>query len=126
MSKSELEQLETLTKPLANLLREKHNPHCQIIIDSDRVRIVEDVVGVPVREGGNLQLKVDVDTKEVNESIRELTAAANECVEAFERLEKVMEKFGNKPVQTFNLSPVVKTTTGATEIGRMICRGTQI
>jgi len=46
MSKSELEQLETLAKPLVKLLREKHNPHCQIIIESDRVRIVEDVVGV--------------------------------------------------------------------------------
>ncbi|HHP5608408.1 TPA: hypothetical protein ACSC58_005496 [Bacillus paranthracis] len=73
-----------------------------------------------------LSLKVDVDTKEANESIRELTAAANECVEAFERLEKVMKKFGNKPVQAFNFSPVIKTTTGATEIGRTICRGTQI
>ncbi|PGY99987.1 hypothetical protein [Bacillus thuringiensis] len=73
-----------------------------------------------------LSLKVDVDTKEANENIKELTAAANECVEAFERLEKIMEKFGNKPVQTFNFSPVVKTTTGATEISRTICRGTQI
>ncbi|AEW58607.1 TPA: hypothetical protein ACOQ34_005668 [Bacillus cereus] len=50
MSKSELEQLEMLAKPLVNLLRENHNPHCQIIIDSDRVRIVEDVVGVPVKD----------------------------------------------------------------------------
>ncbi|MFT4140185.1 MAG: hypothetical protein QM671_14490 [Bacillus sp. (in: firmicutes)] len=73
-----------------------------------------------------LSLKVDVDTKEANENIKELTAAANECVEAFERLEKIMEKFGNKPIQTFNFSPVVKTTTSATEIGRAICRGTQI
>jgi hypothetical protein len=50
MSKDKIEQLETLAKPLVNLLREQYNPHCQIIIESDRVRIVEDVVGVPVKE----------------------------------------------------------------------------
>lgn len=96
MSKDKLEQLETLAKPLVNLLREQYNPHCQIIIESDKVRIVEDVVGVPVKEDGNLQLKVDVDTKEANESIRELTAVANECVGAFEKLEKVMGRFKGK------------------------------
>ncbi|WP_077250860.1 hypothetical protein [Escherichia coli] len=73
-----------------------------------------------------LSLKVEVDTKEVNENIKELTAAANECVEAFERLEKIMEKFGNKPVQTFNFSPVIKTTTDVNEITKAICRGTRI
>ena len=40
-----------------------------------------------------LSLKVDVDTKEANESIRELTAAVNECVEAFEKLEKKLGMF---------------------------------
>lgn len=44
-------------------------------------------------EKNALSLKVDVDTKEANESIRELTAAANECVEAFERLEKKLGMF---------------------------------
>ncbi|MGM2815350.1 hypothetical protein ACS2Q8_25810 [Bacillus cereus group sp. Bce007] len=50
MSKDKLEQLETLAKPLVDLLREQYNPHCQIIIESDRVRIVNDVVSVPVKE----------------------------------------------------------------------------
>ncbi|HDR3487783.1 MULTISPECIES: hypothetical protein [Bacillus cereus group] len=50
MSNDKIEQLESLAKPLVDLLREQYNPHCQIIIDSDRVRIVEDVVGVPVKE----------------------------------------------------------------------------
>ncbi|MCS3600124.1 MULTISPECIES: hypothetical protein [Bacillus] len=53
-------------------------------------------------------VKVDVDTKEANENIAELTAAANECVEAFEKLGKVMERFEKKPVQTINFNPVVK------------------
>ncbi|MFC9728325.1 hypothetical protein [Bacillus cereus] len=73
-----------------------------------------------------LSLRVDVDTKEANENIRELTAAANECVEAFEKLEKVMKKFEQKPLQTFNFSPVIKTTTDVNEIAKAICRGTQI
>lgn len=43
-----------------------------------------------------LSVKVEVDTKEANENIKELTAAVNECVEAFENLEKVMGRFTNK------------------------------
>lgn len=43
-----------------------------------------------------LSVKVEVDTKEANESIQELTAAFNECVEAFEKLEKVMGRFTSK------------------------------
>lgn len=46
-----------------------------------------------------LSLKVDADTKEANDNIKELTAAANECVEAFERLEKKLEKFNSAKLQ---------------------------
>ncbi|MGI8216737.1 hypothetical protein [Bacillus cereus] len=51
-------------------------------------------------EKNTVAVKVDVDTKEANENIRELTAAANECVKAFEKLGKVMNKFNNagKPI----------------------------
>lgn len=56
------------------------------------------------KEKNIVAVKVDVDTKEANENIKELTAAANECVEAFERLEKVMNGFGKKPVHT-SLTP---------------------
>lgn len=73
-----------------------------------------------------LSLKVDVDTKEANESIRELTAAANECVEAFEKLEKIMSRFEKKPVQMLNFSPVIKTTVSVSEIAEVVCRGTRI
>ncbi|EEK53021.1 hypothetical protein bcere0004_56750 [Bacillus cereus BGSC 6E1] len=41
-----------------------------------------------------LSLKVDVDAKEASESIRELTAAANECVEALERLGDAITNVG--------------------------------
>ncbi|MCU4999526.1 hypothetical protein OWO94_13090 [Bacillus paranthracis] len=43
-----------------------------------------------------LSVKVEVDTKEAKENVKELTAAVNECVEAFEKLENVMDRFTNK------------------------------
>ncbi|AYY25307.1 MULTISPECIES: hypothetical protein [Bacillus] len=42
-------------------------------------------------------VKVDVDTKEANENIAELTAAANECVAALEKLERLTNKFSGFP-----------------------------
>ncbi|PEF90676.1 hypothetical protein [Bacillus cereus] len=40
--------------------------------------------------------KSNVETNEALERIKEITEAANECVEAFEKLEKVMGRFANK------------------------------
>ncbi len=36
---------------------------------------------------------IDIDTTEVKANIEELTLAINECVSAFEKLEKVMNKY---------------------------------
>nr|WP_257156118.1 hypothetical protein [Bacillus thuringiensis] len=77
-------------------------------------------------EKNTVAVKVDVDTKEANKNIAELTAAANECVGAFEKLEKVIGRFENKPVQTLNFSPVTKITANPNEIVRTVCKGTQI
>ncbi|EJV42180.1 hypothetical protein IEK_05846 [Bacillus toyonensis] len=101
MGKDKIEQLETLAKPLVDLLKEQYDTHCQVVIDSDRVRIVEDVVGVPVGEDGNLQLKVDVDTKEANENIKELTAIVNECEMAIKQLENRLKNFNKMQSVTF-------------------------
>ncbi|WP_257153241.1 hypothetical protein [Bacillus toyonensis] len=61
------------------------------------VKYVIDVLELDNEEKNNaLSVKVEVDTKEANENIKELTAAANECVEVFEKLEKVMDKFSKK------------------------------
>ncbi|WP_242686731.1 hypothetical protein [Bacillus wiedmannii] len=73
-----------------------------------------------------LSLKVDVDTKEANESIKELTAAANECVEAFEKLEKAMSRFEKKPVQEIVFTPVVQTMLDGRIISQNIAKGTQV
>ncbi len=40
-----------------------------------------------------LTIKVDADTQEALQQMRELTEAANECVAAFEKLEKLTNKF---------------------------------
>ncbi|MBG9535677.1 MULTISPECIES: hypothetical protein [Bacillus] len=43
-----------------------------------------------------LTIKVDVDTNEALKQMKEVTEAANECAEALEKLEKVMDKFTNR------------------------------
>ncbi|MDA2382532.1 hypothetical protein PDN41_12145 [Bacillus cereus] len=39
---------------------------------------------------------IDIDTTEAKENVEELTLAINECVSAFEKLEKVMSKYTGK------------------------------
>ncbi|MEM5662330.1 hypothetical protein AAHB62_31830 [Bacillus cereus] len=43
-----------------------------------------------------LMVEVGVDTTEALEGIKEVTEAANECADALENLEKVMDKFTNR------------------------------
>ncbi|MED1512009.1 hypothetical protein [Bacillus proteolyticus] len=43
-------------------------------------------------------MKVDIDKKEANKNIKELTTTANECVDALERLEKELGKFFVSPI----------------------------
>ncbi|MEW9576730.1 hypothetical protein U9K47_15450 [Bacillus toyonensis] len=71
-----------------------------------------------------LSLKVDVDTKEANASIKELTAAANECAEALEKLEKVMNGFGKNPVQEITFTPVAQILLDGRIIAQHIEKGT--
>ncbi|WP_283746334.1 hypothetical protein [Bacillus cereus] len=54
-----------------------------------------------------LTVKVEVDTKEVKENVKELTAVVNECMEAFEKLESVMGRFTNEKNPLFIEVPVV-------------------
>ncbi|WP_257209185.1 hypothetical protein [Bacillus toyonensis] len=63
----------------------------------NEVKYVIDVSELDNEETNNsLSVKVGVDATEANKSIKELTAAANECVEVFEKLEKVIDKFNKK------------------------------
>ncbi|QWS00200.1 hypothetical protein [Bacillus cereus] len=43
-----------------------------------------------------LKINIDADTTEALKQMKEVTEAANECVTAFENLEKVMGRFTNK------------------------------
>ncbi|GLV67247.1 hypothetical protein Bmyc01_59160 [Bacillus mycoides] len=45
-----------------------------------------------------VSVKVDIDKKEANKNIKELTTTANECVDALERLEKELGKFFVSPI----------------------------
>lgn len=73
-----------------------------------------------------LSVKVEVDTKEANENIKEFTAAANECVEAFEKLEKVMSRFEKKPVKEYAIKPVVHILLDGKIIAQNVVKGTQV
>ncbi len=53
-----------------------------------------------------LSVKVEVDMREANENIKELTAAVNECVEAFERLEKKVARFSS-PFTQINVKGLI-------------------
>lgn len=43
-----------------------------------------------------LKININADTTEALKQMKEVTEAANECVNAFEKLEKVMGRFTNK------------------------------
>lgn len=77
-------------------------------------------------EKNTVAVKVDVDTKEVNENIRELTTAANECVEAFEKLEKVMSRFEKKPVKEYAIKPITHILLDGKIIAQNVVKGTQV
>ncbi|OJD98493.1 hypothetical protein MCCC1A01412_00050 [Bacillus anthracis] len=73
-----------------------------------------------------LSVKVEVDTKEANENIKELTAAVNECVEAFEKLEKVMSRFEKKPVKEYAINPIAHILLDGKIIAQNIQKGVRI
>lgn len=44
------EELEKVSKPLIQLLKEKGHPHMSIVVSDSNIRIVEDVICVPIKE----------------------------------------------------------------------------
>lgn len=44
----DIEKIETLCKPILDYLKKHYNPHTSIIIDSSRVRLVEDIIYMPI------------------------------------------------------------------------------
>ncbi|MEG2789124.1 MAG: hypothetical protein RR942_15030 [Romboutsia sp.] len=41
-------ELEELCKPIALYLMKNYHPYCQVIITDNQVRIVQDVLGIPI------------------------------------------------------------------------------
>ncbi|MEW9575827.1 hypothetical protein U9K47_10335 [Bacillus toyonensis] len=48
MNKNKMDELEKLSRPLVEFLQKNYHPHCQIIIGSETIRIVEDMMSLPV------------------------------------------------------------------------------
>lgn len=44
------EKIIELSKEIAKEIKEKYNPHTSVIIECDRVRVEETVIGVPISE----------------------------------------------------------------------------
>lgn len=47
---SEIKKLENLAKPLVEYLEKNHHPYTTIIITVDSVKVVEDVMSVPMKK----------------------------------------------------------------------------
>ncbi|PFZ80273.1 hypothetical protein COL82_03810 [Bacillus toyonensis] len=60
-----------------------------------------------------LKINIDADTSEALKQMKEVTQAANECVAALEKLEKVMGKFANQneTVEIYCDSKVIAQST---------------
>ena len=48
-TKSKLDELEELVRPIAEYLRENYHPHASIIITETSAKVVEDLMGTPIK-----------------------------------------------------------------------------
>lgn len=46
--KNKTDQLEQLAKPIAEWIKKNGNPYTQVIITADKIRVTEDMVGIPL------------------------------------------------------------------------------
>ena len=51
-----MEQLKELIAPVVEWLKKNGNPHTQIIVEIDCVKVTEDVFGLPVNDNDNRQI----------------------------------------------------------------------
>ncbi|RFT67848.1 hypothetical protein D0U04_07010 [Bacillus clarus] len=65
------------------------------------------------------KIQVNADTTEALERIKEVTEAANECVFALEKLEKVMDKFKGKSETLIQFDTVLDGRTIANQINKV-------
>lgn len=45
-----MEEIEKLAKPICDWIKENGNPHTQVIINFEQLRITEDVLGIPMKD----------------------------------------------------------------------------
>ena len=50
MVKHSSEEIKKRAKPLIDLLVEKGHPHMSIIVNENHIKVVEDVVSIPIKE----------------------------------------------------------------------------
>lgn len=50
ITKRELCELEELSRPIVDYLRKKQNPHCEVVISNDSIRLVATELGIPIKD----------------------------------------------------------------------------
>jgi intracellular sulfur oxidation DsrE/DsrF family protein len=45
-----IKKLEELCRPIVNYLKENYNPHCEVVISQDAIRLVSTEIGIPVKK----------------------------------------------------------------------------
>ena len=48
MEIAKLKELEQITKPLIDFIRENYNPHTSIVINEDSIKVVTDEINIPL------------------------------------------------------------------------------
>lgn len=46
----EISKLEKLCKPIVEYLNKNHNPHCQVIISDESIKLVAVEIGIPIND----------------------------------------------------------------------------
>lgn len=48
MEIAKLKELEQITKPLIDFIKENYNPHTSIVINEDSIKVVTDEINIPL------------------------------------------------------------------------------
>lgn len=74
----EIKKLEELCKPIAEYLKQNHDPYCSVIISDSHIKLLRDEIGIPILES---------EMKKMNEFKKEVAQA----VPVQEQLNKITE-----------------------------------
>lgn len=51
----EIEMLRDMCKPLIEYLNERHDPHTSIVVNGNEIKIVHDMLGIPIDDANDVR-----------------------------------------------------------------------